>query len=331
MNTPESMESGVRYQGFVPEEQPENTLRNRSLPGDTPSNSEQALENNPFGFYLRGIARYPRLTPEDEIDLGKKMEASREAQERVTLAGAAGQTPQGGDLRLARQHKQLRDHFTTSNLGLVVVIAKRFPTFAGWDLLDSVQEGNLGLLRAVEQYDWRKGVKGIPFHAQAGFTIRTFIARGIVTKGTTIGLAIDRGRRLVAAARRADRGEGELSQEDERLLGMVSNLYSLEWPSDDGTPVSEFRDYLIDSSPGPDEVAASNDRQERVRRALEILKPRARKLIKQYFALDAPEGEGEGGGETYVKLGAEQDVTGVAIRLAVRRALKELSQHEGIN
>ena len=142
-------------------------------------------------LYLRDIGRYPLLTKDDEARLAQAIEAGRDA--TALAASEATLTPaEKRELcRIERRAADARQTFVSSNLRLVVSIAKKYRA-SGVPLLDLAQEGNLGLIHAVEKFDWRKGFK---FSTYATWWIRQAITRAIANSGRTIRLpvhAVDR-------------------------------------------------------------------------------------------------------------------------------------------
>ncbi|MFM7820055.1 MAG: sigma-70 family RNA polymerase sigma factor, partial [Actinomycetota bacterium] len=127
-----------------------------------------------IGIYLNEIGKVALLNAEDERELSKAIEAGREAKKRHEKGerGAAIRA----DMRNAARAK---DRFIRSNLRLVVSIARRYPLPQGMDLLDLIQEGNLGLEHAVDKFDWRRGFK---FSTYATFWIRQAIGRALDQK-----------------------------------------------------------------------------------------------------------------------------------------------------
>ena len=121
--------------------------------------------NDSLSTYLNEIGQVPLLTAGEERELAKVIEA--------------GGTPA----------KQAKDRFVRANLRLVVSIAKRYPLPVGMDLLDLIQEGNLGLEHAVDKFDWRRGFK---FSTYATFWIRQAIGRALDTKGSLVKIPGDR-------------------------------------------------------------------------------------------------------------------------------------------
>ena len=146
-------------------------------------------------LYLRDIGRYPLLTKDDEARLAQAMEAGREAEMALADPGTKLTPAKKRELRRVQAAAAAAEQsFVSSNLRLVVSIAKRYQA-SGLPLLDLVQEGNLGLIHAVEKFDWRKGFK---FSTYATWWIRQAITRGIANTGRTIRLPVHAGDMLSA-------------------------------------------------------------------------------------------------------------------------------------
>ena len=169
----------------------------------TPTSSCLDLQTtDSFRLYLDEVGRHPLLTKEDEIELSQAYEAGLEAQ--LKLADTTVDDPARPDLVGVAEHGEwARRKMIESNLRLVVSIARRFSA-TGLPLGDLVQEGNLGLLRAVEKFDWRKGFK---FSTYATWWIRQAIARG----------AADRGARAIRLPVHVDEQVGRLRRTQTRM------------------------------------------------------------------------------------------------------------------
>ena len=142
-------------------------------------------------LYLTDIGQYPLLTKDDEVRLAQAIEAGKEADRGARRAAARSVTAaRKRELRrTAREGEDAERTFVQSNLRLVVSIAKKYQA-SGLPLLDLIQEGNLGLMHAVEKFDWRKGFK---FSTYATWWIRQAITRGIANTGRTIRLPVHAG------------------------------------------------------------------------------------------------------------------------------------------
>ena len=136
------------------------------------------------GQYLNEIGLVPLLTAQEERDLSKIIERGAEARAKME----DGET--GRDLgRSIREAAAAKDRFIRANLRLVVSVARRYPLPPGMELLDLIQEGNLGLEHAVDKFDWRKGFK---FSTYATFWIRQAIGRALDQKASLVRLPGDR-------------------------------------------------------------------------------------------------------------------------------------------
>src|SRR4030095_6289110 len=143
------------------------------------------------GQYLNEIGLVPLLTADEERELSQIIERGRQARERLD----AGE--RGRELRKAvAAAAAAKDRFIRANLRLVVSIARRYPLPPSMELLDLIQEGNLGLEHAVDKFDWRKGFK---FSTYATFWIRQAIGRALDQKASLVRLPGDRSASLRAA------------------------------------------------------------------------------------------------------------------------------------
>jgi RNA polymerase sigma factor (sigma-70 family) len=184
--------------------------------------------------YLTDIGRYPLLTKDDEARLAQAIEAGREATSQLA-SSPKGLTPakKRSLRRLVVEGESAQQSFVQSNLRLVVSIAKKYQA-SGLPLLDLVQEGNLGLIHAVEKFDWRKGFK---FSTYATWWIRQAITRGIANTSRTIRLPVHAGDTLAMV----QKAQGHL----ELTLGRTPTLAELgvevEMPEDKLVEVLRFR------------------------------------------------------------------------------------------
>ena len=281
--------------------------RRRSEEQDENSaNSTDAGESDAVMTYLREIGRVPMITHDREIDLAKRIES--------------------GD-------RDAKKQFVLANLRLVVSIAKRY-VGRGLSLLDLIQEGNIGLIRAVQRYDWRRGHR---FSTHATWWIRQAISRAVADKGRAIRLpvyvntALNRVRRerqrLVQELGR-DPSEEELAQ----AVGIeVHRLHELE--SAPGAPISlespvgedeeqELGDVLADeASTSPEEAATAHTLTQEVRDVLsDVLTPREQLVLELRFGL--------GNGHTYPleQVGRQLGITRERVRQIEAGALAKLRQ-----
>src|SRR5215218_2538855 len=161
------------------------------------------------GQYLNEIGTVPLLTADEERELSKAIEAGQRAARKLA---------HGADDALAQMAvcsaAAAKDRFIRANLRLVVSVARRYPLPPSMELLDLIQEGNLGLEHAVDKFDWRKGFK---FSTYATFWIRQAIGRALDQKASLVRLPGDRSASLRAALRQASGDGDELDEEHARL------------------------------------------------------------------------------------------------------------------
>ena len=257
------------------------------------------------GQYLNEIGAVALLNAQEERELSQIIERGVAARERV----AAG-TGTAEDRRLDRAAARAKDRFIRANLRLVVSIARRYPLPPGMELLDLVQEGNLGLEHAVDKFDWRKGFK---FSTYATFWIRQAIGRALDQKASLVRLPGDRSASLRAALRQVS-GDGDELDDEHARLHRLATPTSLDRSvgDDDG---SELVDLLADSAPGPEELAVANEEDRMVTGLLDVLDGRARFAVEQRFGLH------DGRKRSYREVGEELGVTAEAARRMVKRAV----------
>ena len=258
---------------------------------------------DPVRMYLKEIGKIPLLSMEDEIELAKEMElGSEEAQKRLAEA----------------------------NLRLVVSIAKRY-VGRGMQFLDLIQEGNLGLIKAVEKFDYRKGYK---FSTYATWWIRQAITRSIADQARTIRIPVH----MVETINRLVRTSRQLLQELGREPTMEEIGARVDMPADRvaqilkmsqepvslETPIGEEEDSHLgdfiqdDHVPVPQEAAAYTLLHEQLMEVLETLTEREQKVLRLRFGLD------DGQPRTLEEVGRQFHVTRERIRQIEAKALRKL-------
>ena len=158
--------------------------------------------------YLDGIGQYPLLTKEDEMRLGQAIEAGRVAAEELAQGRPLSPARERELRRARREAKRASEAFVNANLRLVVSIAKKYQS-ADMPILDLIQEGNLGLMHAVEKFDWRRGFK---FSTYATWWIRQGIGRGIDNTSRTVRLPVHAGDQVRRVLRAKAQLEGQTGQ-----------------------------------------------------------------------------------------------------------------------
>jgi RNA polymerase primary sigma factor len=264
--------------------------------------ADYAPAADPLKLYVRQIGGGALLTREEERELARRKDEGDEAAKKRLIE---------------------------SNLRLVMAITRNY-TKANVPLLDLIQEGNLGLIRAVEKFDYRLGYK---LSTYATWWIRQAITRALADQGRTIRLPVhvaDQVRRLLRARRQLAQKlnreptlvelarEAQLSEERvHELLELVENPVSLETPVGDGE--SLYGDLIEDvNSLAPHEQSAEQARTKELAGALEQLNPRMRRVLSLRFGLD---GETP---RTLEEVGGQLGITRERVRQLEARALREL-------
>ncbi len=282
-------------------------------------------------MYLSDIGQYPLLTKDDEVRLAKDIERGTRAQKELTSRTKDITTQRRQELkREVRLGKVAQGYFVQSNLRLVVSIAKKYQA-SGLPLLDLIQEGNLGLMHAVEKFDWRKGFK---FSTYATWWIRQAITRGIANTGRTIRLPVHAGDTLSRVQKAQARLEitlgrppslaqlaKEVEIEEVKLLEALkfrSEPLSLSEPlREDGD--AELGDVVEDrAAESPFEVAATSLLPVEIARLLAPLDDREREILKLRFGLD------RGEPRTLEEVGEHFNLTRERIRQIEARAMSKL-------
>jgi RNA polymerase primary sigma factor len=281
-------------------------------------------------LYLADIGRHPLLSKRDEIELGRRIEAGTEARRELDSTSGSGQKGRRELRRRVRDGDAARRTFVEANLRLVVSIAKRYQA-SGLPLLDLVQDGNLGLLHAVDKFQWRKGFK---FSTYATWWIRQAIQRGISNSSRTIRLPVHAGDRLLRARQARARLETQLQRtptraeiaaelelpqhELETIMGRAAVPVSLSEPlSDDGD--RELADVVPDASArSPFDAAAAALLPGEIAKLLAPLAPREREILALRFGLDCGECR------TLEEVGVLFELTRERIRQIEARAMSKL-------
>ncbi len=257
------------------------------------------------GQYLNEIGMVPLLNAQDERELSQTIEAGAEARAQKE----AGETGVVLD-RAIRKAAQAKDRFIRSNLRLVVSVARRYPLPPGMELLDLIQEGNLGLEHAVDKFGWRKGFK---FSTYATFWIRQAIGRALDQKASLVRLPGDRSASLRAALRAVSGNGDELDEEHARLHRLTTPTSLDRTIGDDDS--NELVDLLPDSKPGPESQVMAQAENDMAMGLLDVLDTRARYAVEQRFGLH------DGRKRSYREVGEELGVTAEAARRLVKRAV----------
>jgi len=259
--------------------------------------------DDPVRMYLKEIGKVPLLSPDEEVDLAKRMN--------------------DGDAEARRK-------LTEANLRLVVSIAKRY-VGRGMLFLDLIQEGNLGLIKAVEKFDYEKGFK---FSTYATWWIRQAITRAIADQARTIRIPVhmvETINKLIRVSRQLlqELGRDPIPEEIAEEMGLSEDkvreiMKIAQEPVSLETPIGEEEDSHLgdfipdDDAPAPAEAAAFTLLKEQLMEVLDTLTPREEKVLRLRFGLD------DGRARTLEEVGKEFNVTRERIRQIEAKALRKL-------
>ncbi|HYU19047.1 MAG TPA: sigma-70 family RNA polymerase sigma factor [Chloroflexota bacterium] len=291
--------------------------------------AEELMPDTPAAIYLRDISRVPLLTAEEEVDLARSLERGEAANQRL----AHGAYRPSGEERLRSEMvagAEARKKLTESNLRLVVSVARKYMG-RGLPLLDLIQEGNIGLSRAVEKYDYRKGYR---FSTYAYWWIRQAVTRSIADQARTIRVPVHMIELIgdvYKASRDLQQGLGREPDAEEiagkmgttpekvrQILRAAKQPISLETPigEDDGSTIADF---IADrSARAPAQAADEAMLKDHVESALMELNPRERQVLRMRFGLE------DGRDRTLGEIGEELGVSRERVRQIESEALAKL-------
>jgi RNA polymerase primary sigma factor len=295
---------------------------------------QQALDTDDVvGLYLKEAGRVPLLTAEEEVSLAKRMEAAVFAREKLEQHGHRMPPDDAYTLKeIIFDGDMAQEHLVRANARLVISVAKKY-IGRGVPFLDLIQEGNIGLIRATNKFEYQRGHK---FSTYATWWIRQAVSRAVADQGRTIRVPVHMGDQLNRMRRIQLQLLQELGREpsiDELAVGMettpekVENLLeiarrpvSLETPIDDEGD-STFGDFVEDvNSPAPAEEVATHLLHEQLQQALDRLPPREAQILRLRYGLE------DGRVYTLEEVGQTIGVTRERVRQLEAQALNRLRQ-----
>jgi RNA polymerase sigma factor (sigma-70 family) len=280
---------------------------------------------------LNDLGAHDLLTAADEITLAKAMEAGDKAAKRLSSKKSLGRLEEARLRRRVQEGRAAKDRFIAANLRLVVANARRYAGANGLDLLDLIQEGNLGLIRAVEKFDWRKGFK---FSTYATWWVRQAITRAIAAQSRTVRIPVHlheiiptvrSGMARLRGSLGRDPTIAELASETgipparvEEALE-VADTVSLDRPvGEDGALLGDF---ILDAdAPDPEDEAARRDTGRVLEAALAALPPREAHILAARFGL------ADGRSRPLSEIAAELGVSPERVRQLINEALERLRE-----
>lgn len=313
-------------------------LEEVDLPGDSGDNiitlteEEEALDDI-TGLYIKEMSRVPLLTAEEERNLAVRIENGRQARQELSRLGPRSALAIRHRLEaIAQDGVQAREHLIKANTRLVVSIAKRYIGH-GVPFLDLIQEGNLGLMKAVEKYEYQRGFR---FSTYATWWIRQTITRAIAYQARTIRVPVhmvDRIRQIYKTGHELEQSLGRLPTIDELASELKISAPKLRWilkiswlPLSLESPVggddeSELGHFIEDDvSPSPLQNVYQIMLKEQLEKILNSLPPREARVLRLRFGLD------DGKVYTLEEVGEKFGLTRERIRQIESRALRQLRQ-----
>ncbi len=304
----------------------------------TVESRESTIEGrDSVGMYLDEIARTPLLDAATEVELSKTIEAGLFAQHLLDtgrIARARGGAPKRASREelewLVREGDKALQQFIQANLRLVVSIARKYGRSA-MPMLDLIQEGNTGLIRAVEKFDYAKGFK---FSTYATWWVRQAITRGIAQQARVVRLpvhVVEELNQIGSARRTLERQLGrepepqeianELGIEVDRVLELISwgrDHVSLDTPVDEDGDTSLGDLVAREAAPGPDSAVLDVESRQRLDELVELLDERSADVIRSRYGLT------DGRQEKLADIGARHGVSAERVRQLEREALAKL-------
>lgn len=285
------------------------------------------------GLYLESIAKTPLLDAAEEVELARLIEAGQYAQAILRGDAETSCDATREELELiAEEGERAMQHFVRANLRLVVSVARKYGR-SQMPLLDLVQEGNTGLIRAVEKFDYAKGFK---FSTYATWWVRQAISRGIAQQGRIVRLPVhvaEQVNQILAVRRNLERNLGrepevaeiaeELGVEESKVVDLIR--YSREHVSLDA-PVEDDGDTSLgdliarETAPGPDELVLDAEDRTRLEGMLSDLDERSADVMRRRYGLL------DGRQAKLADIGAVWGITAERVRQIERAALNQLRQ-----
>ena len=290
--------------------------------------------DDPVRMYLKEIGKVPLLSADEEIALATRMNAKNDAEARIKAAEESGETIPEEEMaalkKTIKDGEKAKQKLAEANLRLVVSIAKRY-VGRGMLFLDLIQEGNLGLIKAVEKFNYTKGFK---FSTYATWWIRQAITRAIADQARTIRIPVhmvETINKLIRVSRQLLQEKGREPQPEEVAEAMGISVEKVreiikiaQEPVSLETPIGEEEDSHLgdfiqdDDAPPPAEAASFTLMKEQLMGVLDTLTPREKKVLSLRFGLE------DGRQRTLEEVGQEFNVTRERIRQIEAKALRKL-------
>jgi RNA polymerase primary sigma factor len=292
---------------------------------------EHVGSDDTVGLYLKEMSRVPLLSVDEELSLAKRIEAGRDADRLLNDKESHNSADHEAELRIIlKDGEQAWEHLIKANTRLVVSVAKKY-IGRGVPFLDLIQEGNMGLMKAVEKFDYTRGFR---FSTYATWWIRQAITRSIADQGRTIRIPvhmIDRIRELYKVSHSLEQELGRKPFAAEVAREMKVNVRKVQWmmriswlPLSLESPVGDEEDSELgmfvedDQTPSPMEVTYKSMLRDKIDEVLNTLSPREARILRLRFGLD------NGRSYTLEEVGQKFGLTRERIRQIEGKALRQL-------
>ena len=324
------LEAGVEVTDAPEEEGPISAEEEVDEEGLWEEELEAELDSDDLlSLYLKEVGRIPLLTPEEEVELARRIERGRAAERRLAQGGLSPEERRRLE-EIVADGRAAQEHLILANTRLVISVAKKYAG-RGLPLSDLIQEGNIGLIRAVKKFDWRRGHK---FSTYATWWIRQAVTRAIADQSRTIRVPVHMGDQINKLMRLQQQLAQELGREPtpeelaeamgipraraEQLLQMARQPLSLETPTDDEEE-SVLGDFIEDRGmASPAEAVSRQMLREILHEALATLSPREARILQLRYGL------ADGRSYTLEEVGRKLGVTRERVRQIEAQALARL-------
>ena len=299
---------------------------------DAFSNLETISSDDTIGLYLKEMSRVPLLSVGEEMDIAKRIESGRSSKRELSIENEPFTKEHRMELLTSVDDGiQAREHLIKANTRLVVSVAKRYMG-RGVPFLDLIQEGNLGLMKAVEKFDYHRGFR---FSTYATWWIRQTITRSIADQGRTIRVPVhmvDRIRQLYKLTHEMEQALGRVPTNEELAEKLEVPISKVEWmlrvswlplslesPINDDEEDSELGQFVEDQlTPTPIQSAYAKLLREKIEEVLDTLPPREARILRLRFGLE------NGHNYTLEEVGEKFGLTRERIRQIESKALRRL-------
>lgn len=299
---------------------------------DSFSNLDSISSDDTIGLYLKEMSRVPLLKMDEEMEIARRIEDGRSSKRELDRSNGSCPPERKLELQaLVEDGVQAREHLIKANTRLVVSVAKKY-IGRGVPFLDLIQEGNLGLMKAVEKFDYHRGFR---FSTYATWWIRQTITRSIADQGRTIRVPVhmvDRIRQLYKLTHEMEQQLGRLPTNDELAERLDTSTSKVEWmlrvswlplslesPINDDEEDSELGQFVEDQlTPTPIQSAYTRLLREKIEEVLDTLPPREARILRLRFGLE------NGHNYTLEEVGEKFGLTRERIRQIESKALRRL-------